>query len=1060
MNGKKRRTTKRRPLSLRVLAMVLALAMLFTSSSFQVFAESVTAESDAAAAEAAAQAAAESEAQRLAEEQAAAEAAAQAAAESEAQRLAEEQAASEAAAAQAAAESEAQRLAEEQAASEAAAAQAAAESEAQRLAQEQAAAEAEAARIAAEEQAAAESEAARKAAEQQAAAESEAAALAASEGTTEMITEAVSEETDPVIGGKLVLKTEPASTQNAGEYAKLRVEYGLGAECQLASVETRLYVWNENAVYPQFANETNSYTDPASGRTFTLKVDSEGDTYIECMLKPGESFIQEFLFGDSSVTPGTEITFDAVISAMGEIPADQEIQTTAAKITYAVPAEETEAVTEETVEETTEESIEAVTEEVTEEVTEPVSEEGTEAATEEAAEEITEAVREETTEAASETAEETEVLNTVSFEVAEGASVTVNGADATNATAMATNGTIVFQVAAAEGYEVTEILVDGTIPARTTGNDGEYIIENIQTDETVVVVTTRVVETEEVTEAVTEEVTESETELVTEAVTEEMTESETELVTEEVTESETEEVTEKTTEEETEVEYGTSFKYSDGEVTVIADVDSAAKIPVNAELNAERMTGEALREAVATAENELASDDIEAEYVFYDIYFMVDGVRVEPAEGLVRVSMSFATPVFEKVSDEQEVIDYSVIHISDNGQVQDVTDEVEITDQGTVEAVGFTTDSFSPFGVSRMLAVNESGTTLLSEGDKYNIENVGNRIQYTILVDGNEYTNQTISRDSQITVYLEYQFSEKNKPTEKDCTGYYYTLPINISELELTTSLQGIIRDPLRNQAGRYSINEETGVVTFNYDSEYIKNHPNEIKGTFELRYSVNKDEAANDDQIEIDLGDVDYTIKLQDSDLEGTKTYVVNPETGNYVFSIVLTASDADVKNVEVTDTLKGNLEFVPDTFKAWADGNPVAITSEINGQTATITVGEIKYGQPVTITYEVKPDLTGTGENSNTASWEWSGTGGGGGHSGGSGSIDVDFDKNNLTKTSDINTVDYGEGEVFDGTITYTVKINELGRTLVGGDNATITLVDTLDADVSLDRTSVLYQ
>ena len=91
MNGKKRRTTKRRPLSLRVLAMVLALAMLFTSSSFQLFAESVTAESDAAAAEAAAQAAAESEAQRLAEEQAAAEA----------------RAAEEAAAAQAAAEAQA-----------------------------------------------------------------------------------------------------------------------------------------------------------------------------------------------------------------------------------------------------------------------------------------------------------------------------------------------------------------------------------------------------------------------------------------------------------------------------------------------------------------------------------------------------------------------------------------------------------------------------------------------------------------------------------------------------------------------------------------------------------------------------------------------------------------------------------------------------------------------------------------------------------------------------------------------------------------------------------------
>ena len=814
MNGKKRRTTRRRPLSLRVLAMVLALAMLFTSSSFQVFAESVTAESDAAAAEAAAQAAAESEAQRLAEEQAAqaaaeseaqrlaeeqaaaeaaaqaaaeseaqrlaeeqaaaeaaaqaaaeseaqrlaeeqaaAEAAAQAAAESEAQRLAEEQAASEAAAAQAAAESEAQRLAEEQAASEAAAAQAAAESEAQRLAQEQAAAEAEAARIAAEEQAAAESEAARKSAEQQAAAESEAAALAASEGTTEMITEAVSEETDPVIGGKLVLKTEPASTQNAGEYAKLRVEYGLGAECQLASVETRLYVWNENAVYPQFANETNSYTDPASGRTFTLKVDSEGDTYIEYMLKPGESFIQEFLFGDSSVTPGTEITFDAVISAMGEIPADQEIQTTAAKITYAVPVEETEAVTEETVEETTEESTEAVTEEVTEEVTEPVSEEGTEAATEEAAEEITEAVREETTEAASETAEETEVLNTVSFEVAEGASVTVNGADATNATAMATNGTIVFQVAAAEGYEVTEILVDGTIPARTTGNAGEYIIENIQTDETVVVVTTRVVETEEVTEAVTEEVTEvvteevteSETETVTEAVTEEVTESETELVTEAVTEEvteavteeETEEVTEEATEEETEEEteteseteteaetetevaYGTEFTYEDSSVVITATAPAEAKIPADAVLKAVLIPegSDAYLEALNAAVSQLDKDE-NSEYVgvFYDVYFEVNGMEIEPEAGMVQVSMSFKTPVFEAVQNEIE--EYSVIHMKDDGTVEDVTEDVYVTNGGAVNSVDFATASFSITGPLVKVADN-SGISTLADGATY-----------------------------------------------------------------------------------------------------------------------------------------------------------------------------------------------------------------------------------------------------------------------------------------------------------------------------------------------------
>ena len=1141
MNGKKRRTTKRRPLSLRVLAMVLALAMLFTSSSFQVFAESVTAESDAAAAEAAAQAAAESEAQRLAEEQAAqaaaeseaqrlaeeqaaAEAAAQAAAESEAQRLAEEQAAAEAAAqaaaeseaqrlaeeqaaaeaaAQAAAESEAQRLAEEQAASEAAAAQAAAESEAQRLAEEQAASEAAAA------QAAAESEAARKAAEQQAAAESEAAALAASEGTTEMITEAVSEETDPVIGGKLVLKTEPASTQNAGEYAKLRVEYGLGAECQLASVETRLYVWNENAVYPQFANETNSYTDPASGRTFTLKVDSEGDTYIEYMLKPGESFIQEFLFGDSSVTPGTEITFDAVISAMGEIPADQEIQTTAAKITYAVPAEETEAVTEETVEETTEESTEAVTEEVTEEVTEPVSEEGTEAATEEAAEEITEAVSEETTEAASETAEETEVLNTVSFEVAEGASVTVNGADATNATAMATNGTIVFQVAAAEGYEVTEILVDGTIPARTTGNDGEYIIENIQTDETVVVVTTRVVETEEVTEAVTEEVTEevaeeateSETELATEAVTEEVTESETELVTEavteEVTESETELVTEAVTEEvtepetelvteavteevaeeategETEVEYGTTFKYSDENVTVTAEASLEAKIPADAELRADLMTGSVLREAINAAERELGSEDVEAEYVFYDIYFTADGVRVEPADGLVSVSMTFAKPVFEDVSEEQEVTNYSVIHITDDGQVQDVTDEVQATAQGAVESVGFTTDSFSPFGIrmgidSSTIPSATNGILLnnANENDglkSYNIADSKNTISYTYYVDGKPYDPDsedkvTISRDSTIEINMRYSFHADNNPVAedyvKDGNGkYYYDLP-NISDLQLDVSTaSGDILNPAGVVVGDFKIVSENGTsrVYFNYNPTALVdpqgNPLSNFSGTFTMFASVNKEATADKETIEIELPGIDKVIiPLETAKVSGEKSYIVDND-GNLVFTIKLTADVADAQNVKVTDTLTGDFVFVENSFTATNVNGKIEVVLSNGNKTAEITIGTVEYGKDVILTYKVRPtgeDINlqgsnvaeiGFGEGSGTGT-QWTNT------------VSIDLGDTILSK-EDVFT---GENNTFQNNqVKYVIKVNELKADLDGTPGSgTLTLEDTLNTEV----------
>ena len=92
---------------------------------------------------------------------------------------------------------------------------------------------------------------------------------------------------------------------------------------------------------------------------------------------------------------------------------------------------------------------------------------------------------------------ENAVQHVVSFQTGEGASVTVDGADATNGTAMAKDGKILFTVAAQEGFSVTEVLVDGTIPARTTGNPNEYIIEGIQTDATVVTINTASAQTEE-----------------------------------------------------------------------------------------------------------------------------------------------------------------------------------------------------------------------------------------------------------------------------------------------------------------------------------------------------------------------------------------------------------------------------------------------------------------------------------------------------------------------------------------------------------------------------------
>ena len=126
-----------------------------------------------------------------------------------------------------------------------------------------------------------------------------------------------------------------------------------------------------------------------------------------------------------------------------------------------------------------------------------------------------------------------------------------------NGTAMAKDGKIVFTVTPAEGYEVTSILVDGTIPARTndeTPETNDYIIEGIQTDSTVVVISTQAVAVESETESETATEAATEVESESESETEAVTESESETVVETESESETETVAETEVETESETE--------------------------------------------------------------------------------------------------------------------------------------------------------------------------------------------------------------------------------------------------------------------------------------------------------------------------------------------------------------------------------------------------------------------------------------------------------------------------------------------------------------------------
>ena len=281
--------------------------------------------------------------------------------------------------------------------------------------------------------------------------------------------------------------------------------YELSADSSVDTVETRLYAWNKNAGYPQFKD--GKFTDPETKREFQLKTDKDGLVYVEYILKKGESFTEEFEFIDTTLEVGTQITFDVAIGANGVVPANCSIQSTTAKVTYALP-------------------------------------DGNGTATE--------------VETESNAPESAAVENTVAFQSAEGASVTVDGADVTNGTAMAKDGKIVFTVTPAEGYEVTSILVDGTIPARTndeTPETNDYIIEGIQTDSTVVVISTQAVVVESETES--ETATEAATEVKSESESETETAAETESETETVAETETETIAETETESEAVIEVET-----------------------------------------------------------------------------------------------------------------------------------------------------------------------------------------------------------------------------------------------------------------------------------------------------------------------------------------------------------------------------------------------------------------------------------------------------------------------------------------------------------------------
>lgn len=122
--------------------------------------------------------------------------------------------------------------------------------------------------------------------------------------------------------------------------------------------------------------------------------------------------------------------------------------------------------------------------------------------------------------------------------------------------------------------------------------------------------------------------------------------------------------------------YKTDFLYEDTEVLVSAKALEEAQLPLNTEMKVVKLlegTPE-FEAAKSAAEAEFGVNE-NAEYIFYDVAFEIDGQEIEPADGMVTVRIEFKT-----IQKKENTDDQGVIHIDETETgniVKDITASTE-----------------------------------------------------------------------------------------------------------------------------------------------------------------------------------------------------------------------------------------------------------------------------------------------------------------------------------------------------------------------------------------------
>ncbi len=487
-------------------------------------------------------------------------------------------------------------------------------------------------------------------------------------------------------------------------------------------------------------------------------------------------------------------------------------------------------------------------------------------------------------------------------------------------------------------------------------------------------------------------------------------------------------------------------------IKVTATLEDADAVPDEARLHVTEIKNDkmyaAYLEAMDEAEPEIKHT--KKNTVLRDISFIMKDengkeIEYEPTEGSVKITIEYLEnhlqdwfgvedaaevktyhlPLAEGVKAEGEkTIDVQNVKASDIN-VQELDSDVKTEKKVEVEV-----DSFSMFAMRRAKAKSTS-IDLNTAVQTVSVTTIG----------GQPFDpSKQYPRDAEIVFRMEYKFPESNKPVAGGIQTATYTLPAEVKASNATGNIS--CEGYTAGYAGTYEIKD--GKVIFNYSTEFLEAHPSGIEGTFSFKSWLSRESTNNQEQIEIDFGGAGtttpITIKLEEGKVSANKSFALH-EDGTIDFTISLTVTDKDVKNLVLTDTQGSNLAFA-DSPEFKLDGNPIT-PSKKDDQNVEFSIGTLAIGTH-TLTYKAKiKDVNVSGDpNKNIVNWSWTGGNGYGADT----TVCVNEKKLKKSGTGDKNTNE----------ITWTVIYVPGTRGMVAGK----TFTDTLGPDQKYgDKYEVYY-